>query len=139
MRLAMFAAMFFMGIVSNVLAEGAVAFGTTGDLAKDGFALGYATNHSTSESAKAEALKQCFEFKGNPKAAKHCKLVGTLSNECLSIHFDPEVGRPGVGWGIGPGKAAAEQRSLVNCQNTAGKNRVKFCQHNRTVCDGTAK
>jgi hypothetical protein len=50
MRVAMLATMLLAGITSKGLAEGAVALGTTGDLAKDGFALGFATNHSTSES-----------------------------------------------------------------------------------------
>src|SRR5262245_40358852 len=58
-------------------AEGALAVGTTGDIAKDGFAYGLALRQPTRESAIDRAVAECNRQglrSGVRAAAAHCKL-----------------------------------------------------------------
>jgi hypothetical protein len=117
------------------MAEGAIAVGTSGNFAKDGFAFGGAINKATKEAASAQALDTCSKYEGAPKMAAICRVISTFTRECYSLAFDPEPGTPGVGWAIAADKATAEERANAACEATAGAKRRKFCKVEQTFCD----
>jgi hypothetical protein len=123
------------GMTSAARAEGALAIGTSGNFAKDGFALGGAIDKATKQDAIDQALTTCRKYEGAPKMAAICRIVATFRRECFAINFDPKPGTPGVGWAVGPTKAAAEERALAACQTTAGAARRKFCKLEQSFCD----
>jgi Domain of unknown function (DUF4189) len=116
-------------------AWGAVAVGSSGNLARDGFAFGGAVDQPSEDAAKTAALDVCRKFEGAPKMAGLCKVVKTLHRECYSLAFDPEAGMPGTGWAFSSSKARAERDALAQCRKTAGSSRRKFCKTNQTFCD----
>lgn len=116
-------------------ADGALAVGSTSDVAKDGIAVGTSINYNTSDEARDAALKRCHEYKPAPKAAALCQPVGTFKGECYAVSFDPKAGTPGAGWAIAATKALAEERALANCKATAGADRRDFCRIEESKCD----
>jgi hypothetical protein len=116
-------------------ADGALAVGSTADVAKDGIAIGTSINYKTPEAADKAALERCHDYKPAPKAAAQCRSVGTFKGECYAISFDPKDGTPGAGWAIAATKALAEQRAMANCQITAGDGRRDFCRIEESKCD----
>jgi hypothetical protein len=104
-------------------AEGALALGSSGDIAKDGVSYGYSTNHATTADAVENALTECRGGKNAPKMAAICKLVTTFKNECIAIAWDPQPGTPGMGIAFAPDKIGAEARALELCKMTAGIDR----------------
>lgn len=116
-------------------ADGAVAIGSTADVAKDGIAVGTSINYKTPEAAEEAALTRCRGYKPAPKAAAQCRSVGTFRGECYAVSFDPKEGTPGAGWAIASTKALAEDRAMANCQITAGESRRDFCQIEESKCD----
>src|ERR1700736_3776060 len=108
-------------------ADGALAVGSTADVAKDGIAIGTSINYKSPEEAEAAAMERCKGYKPAPKAAAQCRSVGSFKSECYAISFDPKDGTPGAGWAIAATKAVAEQRAMANCQITAGEGRRDFC------------
>jgi hypothetical protein len=116
-------------------AEGALAVGASGNVAKDGIALGGAIDKPTKQAAIDQALETCRKYDGAPKMAALCRIVGTFTRECFATAYDPKSGTPGVGWAIGPDKATAEERALAACQATAGASRRKFCKGSQSFCD----
>jgi hypothetical protein len=116
-------------------AEGALAVGASGNVAKDGIALGGAIDKPTKQAAIDQALETCRRYDGAPKMAALCRIVGTFTRECFATAYDPKSGTPGVGWAIGPDKATAEERALAACQATAGASRRKFCKGSQSFCD----
>ena len=127
------------GGVSPAAAHGALAVGSTSDVAKDGIAMGTAINYDTASEARKTALEYCKNYKSAPKAALQCRIVGSFKDECYAISFDPKAGTPGAGWAIASSKAAAERRALENCKTTAGADRIQFCEITESKCDGDAK
>lgn len=125
-----------LGLNSAAHAEGAIAIGASGDFAHDGFAFGAAINKPNADEAGAQALETCQKYEGAPKMAQICQVVFRFSRECYALSFDPDPGTPGVGWAIASDKATAEDRSLKNCQVTAGPERKQFCKVNQSYCDG---
>jgi hypothetical protein len=123
------------GMTSPAQAEGALAIGSSGNFAKDGFAVGGAINKATKQDAIDQALATCHKYEGAPKMAAICRIVATFTRECFAINFDPKPGTPGVGWAVGPTKEAAEERALAACQTTAGAARRKFCKLEQSFCD----
>src|SRR3981189_847416 len=123
------------GMTSAARAEGALAVGTSGNFAKDGFAVGGAINKTTKQDAIDQALATCRKYEGAPKLADICRIVADFRRECFAINFDPKPGTPGVGWAVGPTKAAAEERALAACQTSAGAARRKFCELEQSFCD----
>jgi hypothetical protein len=121
---------------SPTLADGALAVGSTSDVAKDGIAVGTSINYKTPDEAEQAALKRCKDYKPAPKAAAQCRSVGTFKDECYAVSFDPKEGTPGAGWAIASTKALAEERALANCQITAGEGRRDFCRIEESKCDG---
>ena len=117
------------------LAEGAIAIGSSGNFAKDGFAFGGAINKSSTEEASRQALETCRKFDGAPKMAAICRVVMRFSRECYALSFDPKPGTPGVGWAIADDKVKAEERAQKNCEATAGAGRRDFCKVNQSYCD----
>src|SRR5262245_61490890 len=113
-----------------VLAEGAIAIGSSGNFAKDGFAFGGAINKSSTDEASEQALATCKKYEGAPKMAAICRVVMTFSRECYALAFDPDPGTPGVGWAIADDKVKAEDRAQRNCEATAGATRRRFCKVN---------
>jgi hypothetical protein len=116
-------------------ADGALAVGSTADVAKDGIAIGTSINYKTGDAAEQAALERCHDYKPAPKAAAQCRSVGTFKGECYAISFDPKDGTPGAGWAIAATKALAEQRAMANCQITAGEGRRDFCRIEESKCD----
>jgi uncharacterized protein DUF4189 len=116
-------------------ADGALAVGSTGDVAKDGIAIGTSINYKTADAAEQAALERCKDYKPAPKAAAQCRSIGTFKGECYAISFDPKDGTPGAGWAMAATKALAEQRAMANCQITAGEGRRDFCRIEESKCD----
>jgi hypothetical protein len=116
-------------------ADGALAIGSTPDVAHDGIAIGTAINQTTPEEATEAALQSCRGYKDAPKAAAMCQSVGTFKGECYAISFDPRRGMPGaVGWAIAATKAQAEELALAKCK-TAGAGRRPLCKIEESKCD----
>jgi hypothetical protein len=120
---------------SPASADGALAVGSTSDVAKDGIAVGTSINYKTAEEARAAALRRCREYKPAPKAAAMCQSVGTFRGECYAVSFDPKPGTPGAGWAIASTKDLAEERALENCKATAGGSRREYCRIEESKCD----
>lgn len=121
--------------VAPALSWGAMAVGTTGNFAKDGFAFGAAVNQPSEDSAKSSALDTCGKYQGAPKMAAACGVVSTFHGQCFALAFDPQAGTPGVGWAIAADQASAQQQALANCQATAGAERRPFCKLGQSACD----
>ena len=117
------------------VADGALAVGSTADVAKDGIAVGTSINYKTADEAAQAALKRCRDYKPAPKAAAQCRSVGTFRGECYAVSFDPKEGTPGAGWAIAATKARAEERANANCRLTAGEGRRDFCRIDLSRCD----
>jgi len=120
---------------SPARADGALAVGSTSDVAKDGIAVGTSINYKTASEAEQAALRRCRDYKPAPKAAAQCRSVGTFRGECYAVSFDPKEGTPGAGWAIASTKAQAEERAIANCQITAGEGRRDFCRIEESKCD----
>jgi hypothetical protein len=116
-------------------AEGAMAVGSTGNVASAGIAIGNAYNYETRQKAIDEALQKCRDYKPAPKAAAQCQIVGTYARKCYAEALDPKAGTPGAGWAIDEGKEKAASQALANCRATAGVNRRKFCKIVESGCD----
>jgi hypothetical protein len=117
-------------------ADGALAVGLPGDVAKQGVAMGYALNYDTKEAAQAEALKRCRNFQDAPQATRDlCKIVENFRDRCIAIAFDPEVGTTGLGWSVSKRQELAEEVAMERCAETAGKKRREFCRITYTKCD----
>jgi hypothetical protein len=120
------------------VAEGALAVGSTGDVAKDGIAIGDATNYATRQDATASALVYCRGRNNSriaPKAAVLCQIVATFTRQCGASALDRANHTPGFGWAIAATKEAAESQALANCQATAGASRSQSCKIFTSFCD----
>jgi hypothetical protein len=116
-------------------AEGALAIGSTGNIADAGIAIGNAYNYATREEAVAAALQKCHDYKAAPRAARECIIVGTYSGQCYAEALDPKAGTPGVGWAIATVQDDASSFALGGCRATAGPSRRDFCQVVDSGCD----
>ena len=130
-------ALMLCGGATAAYAFGALAVGETGDVAKDGIAMGTSWNYGSADEANNAALANCHKWKdkGAPKAADLCRVIGTYHNECYAVSLDPKPGTPGAGWAIAGDKETAEQRALAHCKLTAGSDREKFCEVSESNCD----
>jgi hypothetical protein len=122
--------------VPRVLADGAIAMGTTGDVVRHGVAFGLVANEPKEKAADL-ALTRCRAFvKGSsPQATAQCKVVATFSRDCFAVAYDPQPGTPGYGWGVGPTQLAANLKAIAMCEQTAGPTRRRFCQVESGACD----
>ncbi len=102
------------GAVPHALAEGAVAIGSTGDVAKDGIAYGWSYNYGTREAAIKRALDQCRGRQQGP--VERCQIVAVFRRKCVAVAEDPVAGTPGTGWAFGPDGTTAQQKALAACR-----------------------
>lgn len=118
-------------------ADGALAVGLPEDVAKTGFAFGWATNRSSGAEARQAALDFCSRAKdASPAARKLCRVFGTFKGQCVAVAMDPKDGTPGVGWAMSTEKSWAEAEALDACRETAGSNRQGECKLSASACDG---
>jgi hypothetical protein len=118
-------------------AEGALAIGLPGDVAKEGVAIGWVINSDSEGTAQERALRVCNEFKDAPATTRAlCKVMKTFRGECVAIALDPEAGTPGVGWAVAVSMQAAESDAMAGCSATAGAARRQFCKVTVLRCDG---
>jgi len=122
--------------VQAASAWGALAVGSSGDIQKDGFAIGYAREQPTEDAAKATATKNCQDFQGAPKRTTAlCTVIMTFHGQCYAFAEDPKAGTPGVGWGVADDVNGAKQKAMTMCKTTAGPGRVQFCEARDSACD----
>ena len=117
------------------MAAGALVVGVTGN-PNHGIAYGYAWNHQTEDEAREAATLRCREYQPAPEANKFCKLIGTFTDGCFALAFDPKSDSPGMGWAVGSDRASTERRAIEDCQAAAPALRREFCKIDRMKCDG---
>jgi tetratricopeptide (TPR) repeat protein len=122
------------GFVDVASAAGAVAIGSSDDIAKDGVVLGASVNLPTRQLAVTLALAYCRELP-DAAAAARCKIVRTFANQCYAVMIDPKSGTPGFGWGIGADVGAAVKKATALCRSSAGTSRRDFCELSEAGCD----
>src|SRR5580692_4040742 len=115
-------------------AEGAMALGVTGNITKDGYAIGINVNSGSEAEARDAALKYC-QSHGSAVARAKCEIFATFRDQCAAEAEDPQPGTPGAGWAIAADKAVAEKMAMINCLATAG-DRGSFCKVVTSICDG---
>jgi hypothetical protein len=118
-------------------ADGALAVGLPGDVAKEGVAFGWVINSDSEDNAHERALRVCHSFMDAPASTRAlCKVIKTFRRECVAIALDPEVGTPGVGWAVAVSIEAAESDAMAACVATAGATRQQYCKVTVLRCDG---
>ena len=115
-------------------AEGALAIGITGDVAKDGYSIGINVNSKTAQEARDSALNWC-KTHGAKQTEDKCQIVTTFRNQCVAEAQDPKPGTPGAGWALAPDKDTAEKLAMTTCLATAGKTRLDQCKVVSSICD----
>ena len=119
------------------VAEGAIAVGLPGDVAKDGVAVGRAWNYATKAEAEDRALKNCRNYMDAPASTRSlCKITGSFHDRCAALAIDPKAGTPGIGWAIAASSKMAEDQAMEKCHATAGLSRRQACVLMKTGCDG---
>ena len=111
-----------------------MALGVTGNITKDGYAIGINVNSGSETQARGAALDYCKSH-GSDVARAKCEIFATFHDQCAAEAEDPQPGTPGAGWAIAADKAAAEKMAMTNCLATAG-DRGSFCKVVTSVCDG---
>jgi len=127
-------ALFIAAWSYSAAAEGAMALGVTGNITRDGYAIGIDVNSGSEADAREAALKYCRSH-GSDVARAKCTIFATFRDQCAAEAEDPDAGTPGAGWAIAADKAAAENMAMINCLATAG-DRGSFCKVVTSVCDG---
>jgi hypothetical protein len=127
-------AFFIAAWSQGAAAEGAMAVGVTGNITKDGYAIGININSSSEAEAREAAMKYCRSH-GSDVARAKCEIFATFRNQCAAEAEDPQPGTPGAGWAIAADKAVAEKMAMINCLATAG-DRGSFCKVVTSICDG---
>jgi hypothetical protein len=127
-------AFFLAAWCHGAAAEGAMALGVTGNITKDGYAIGININSGSDAEAREAALKYCRSH-GSDVARAKCEIFATFHNQCVAEAEDPKPGTPGAGWAVAADKSAAEKMAMTNCLATAG-DRGSFCKVVTSVCDG---
>ena len=113
-----------------------MALGVTGNITKDGYAIGININSGSDAEAREAALKYCRSH-GSDVARAKCEIFATFHDQCAAEAEDPQPGTPGAGWAIAADKVVAEKMAMTNCQATAG-DRGSFCKVVTSVCDGNS-
>jgi hypothetical protein len=131
----------FLTATAPAISAGAVAIGEPADVAKDGVSMGYNSNKTTMDEAKARALAKCKTNSSVPSKAL-CKIVATFSNQCAVEAIDPRAGTPGFGWAIADNAQDAQKQAMANCRESDGPAHQDGCQFSAetpVACDGSAK
>src|SRR6516165_9764445 len=118
-------------------ADGAVALGITGDVAKDGYSIGFGVDYPTEEKAREGALNHCRKHGGSPQTVAKCEIIAVFRRQCGAEAQDPKPGTPGFGWAIASDQETANNVALSNCRASAGRGRVDFCKIVNSTCDNT--
>jgi hypothetical protein len=116
-------------------AEGAMAVGITGDVAKDGYSIGMSVDHPTEDAARKGALEWCRTHGGSPQTEAKCEVIIVFHRQCAAEAQDPEPGTPGAGWAVAADVETAKTVALTNCRASAGKSRMNYCKVVGTNCD----
>lgn len=129
------AALAAMACPPDARAEGALAVAYTGDAVRDGFAYGYSIGKDGHRTAGEKALGACQRRQNAKRIAARRRVIATFKRQCFAVAMDPADRTAGVGWAIGPSKAAAERLALATCRATAGAGRAPFCRTDNSGCD----
>jgi hypothetical protein len=116
-------------------AEGALAVGQPGNVAKNGVAIGVSVGFPTASAAGQDALVQCKSSEVKSSTRQLCRVVRTFKHQCVAIAMDPAPGTPGFGWGMAASRWEARSTSLAACSRTAGASRQGACKVVGTDCD----
>ncbi len=115
-------------------ATGAIAFGSTGDVAKDGYSIGINANSSSDEEVRNGAMNWCRSH-GPKETQDKCEILLVYHNQCVAEAQDPKPGTPGFGFATADTEDAAKAVAMAICGATAGKSRRKFFEIVTTICD----
>ena len=121
----------------SAYADGALAVALPPNVAKQGFAYGYATDYADSDKADSEALKKCRDTTIEDIRSL-CTVIQDFKSQCVAVAMDPLAGTPGVGWAVAGDLHAAEAQALSKCEQTAGPGRRAACEVDHSSCDGSA-
>ena len=123
-----------LGWAGSAAAVGAIAFGSTGDIARDGYSIGINANSANDEDARKSAMQWCTTH-GPKQAQAQCEVLLTFRNQCASEAQDPKAGTPGFGFSLGETEEDAKRAAMAICSASAGKGRQQFCKVVATLCD----
>lgn len=104
----------------RVQAEGAIAFGSTGSVAKDGYSIGINVNSSTEADAKRKALAWCRTH-GSQVTQRECKIVTTFSPSMRGRSAGSEGRNAGLRLGRRCGRSVREKRGDGSLPGDRGK------------------
>jgi len=116
-------------------AAGALAVGTTGNVAQDGVAIGVAGDYETTAEARNAALEECRSADASPQTRQRCQIVRDYKFQCTAVAMDEAVGQPGIGWAVNRDETRAQWDALTECRRTAGS-RAGNCRVIGVSCDG---
>ena len=121
-------------VSERAAAVGAVAFGSTGDVAKDGYSIGINANSSSEDDARKSAMDWCTSH-GPKQTQAECEVVLIYHNQCAAEAQDPKAGTPGFGFALGESEDDAKKAAMAICNASAGKGRRQFCKVVASLCD----
>jgi len=124
----------WVGGSGAAFAIGALAFGTTGDVAKDGYSIGINASSASEEDARASAMKWC-KTHGPKQTQDQCEILVIFHNQCVAEAQDPKPGTPGFGFALADTEEDAKTMAMAVCKASAGKGRIQFCKVASTLCD----
>lgn len=118
----------------SATAAGALAFGSTGDVAKDGYSIGINASSASDDEARASAMKWCKSH-GPKQTQAQCEVLVVFHNQCAAEAQDPKTGTPGFGFAIADTEDEAKKMAMAICTTSSGKGRRQFCKIVSTLCD----
>jgi len=118
----------------SAFAAGAIAFGSTGDVAKDGYSIGIAANVDSDGEARDKAMQRC-RTNGAKQSQDQCEVLIVFHKQCAAEAQDPKAGTPGFGFAIAEIEDGAKTVAMAICSASAGKSRRKSCEIVTSLCD----
>ena len=115
-------------------ATGALAFGSTGDVAKDGYSIGINSNSANEEDARKGAMGWCTSH-GPKQTQAQYEILVVFHSQCAAEAQDPKPGTPGFGFAVADTEEDAKKMAMAVCLASAGKGRRDFCKVVTTLCD----
>lgn len=123
-----------IGAPLPAFASGALAVGQTGNIAKDGVAVGVSEDRSTRAEAREEALEICRAAEGVSQAVRNeCTVVQDFQHGCVSVYADKRPKTTGFGWGYASTAFHAKWDALNACRDSVGPG--GRCELVGTSCD----
>ena len=123
-----------VAVSGSAVAAGAIAFGSTGDIAKDGYSIGLNGGSATEEDARSGAMKWCRTH-GPKQTQDQCEIVAVFHSQCAAEAQDPKPGTPGFGFAVAETEEDAKKMAMAICTASSGKGRRQFCAVVSTKCD----